>query len=118
MAQRLNRPAPSRPPMSRLSPRCGGSWRSFYRRMSPICRASREAQSATSTTTRRSGSSRASRDRIRRARAMRIDQAGFMVFDTVLAFDHVKHRILAISNARVREGESLRSLCRLCGGED
>ncbi|HUR21709.1 MAG TPA: anthranilate synthase component I [Vicinamibacterales bacterium] len=38
------------------------------------------------------------------------DQAGFMVFDTVLAFDHVKHRILAISNARVREGESLRSL--------
>src|SRR5438552_2945496 len=24
------------------------------------------------------------------------DQAGFMVFDTVLAFDHVKHRILAI----------------------
>ena len=38
------------------------------------------------------------------------DQAGFMVFDTVLAFDHVKHRILAISNARVREGESLQSL--------
>jgi anthranilate synthase component 1 len=37
-------------------------------------------------------------------------QAGFMVFDTVLAFDHVKHRILAISNARVREGESLQSL--------
>jgi anthranilate synthase component 1 len=38
------------------------------------------------------------------------DQAGFMVFDTVLAFDHVKHRILAISNARVRAGEDLRSL--------
>jgi anthranilate synthase component 1 len=38
------------------------------------------------------------------------EQAGFMVFDTVLAFDHVKHRILAISNARVRQGESLRSL--------
>lgn len=36
--------------------------------------------------------------------------AGFMVFDTVLAFDHVKHRILAISNARVRPGEDLRSL--------
>jgi anthranilate synthase component 1 len=35
---------------------------------------------------------------------------GFMVFDTVLAFDHVKHRILAISNARVRPGEDLRSL--------
>jgi anthranilate synthase component I len=33
-----------------------------------------------------------------------------MVFDTVLAFDHVKHRILAISNARVRPGEDLRSL--------
>ncbi len=38
------------------------------------------------------------------------DAAGFMVFDTVLAFDHVKHRILAISNARVRPGEDLRSL--------
>src|SRR5215510_11877873 len=38
------------------------------------------------------------------------DQAGFMVFDTVLAFDHVKHRILAIANARIRPGEDLRSL--------
>jgi anthranilate synthase component I len=38
------------------------------------------------------------------------DQAGFMVFDTVLAFDHVKHRILAIANARLRAGEDLRSL--------
>jgi anthranilate synthase component I len=38
------------------------------------------------------------------------DQAGFMVFDTVLAFDHVKHRILAIANARVRAGEDLRAL--------
>jgi len=38
------------------------------------------------------------------------DQAGFMVFDTILAFDHVKHRILAIANARVRGGEDLRSL--------
>jgi anthranilate synthase component 1 len=38
------------------------------------------------------------------------DQAGFMVFDTVLAFDHVKHRILAIANARVRPGEELRAL--------
>jgi anthranilate synthase component 1 len=37
-------------------------------------------------------------------------RAGFMVFDTVLAFDHVKHRILAISNARVRPGEDLKSL--------
>jgi anthranilate synthase component 1 len=38
------------------------------------------------------------------------DQAGFMVFDTVLAFDHVKHRILAIANARIRPGEDLKSL--------
>src|SRR6187549_693031 len=38
------------------------------------------------------------------------DQAGFMVFDTVLAFDHLKHRILAIANARVRPGEDLRAL--------
>ena len=38
------------------------------------------------------------------------DQAGFMVFDTVLAFDHVKHRILAIANARLRPGADLRSL--------
>jgi anthranilate synthase component 1 len=38
------------------------------------------------------------------------DQAGFMVFDTVLAFDHVRHRILIIANARVTEGDDLRSL--------
>jgi anthranilate synthase component 1 len=38
------------------------------------------------------------------------DQAAFMVFDTVLAFDHVKHRILAIANARVRAGADLRPL--------
>jgi anthranilate synthase component I len=38
------------------------------------------------------------------------DQAGFMMFDTVLAFDHVKHRILAIANARLRRGENLRAL--------
>ena len=38
------------------------------------------------------------------------DQAGFMLFDTVLAFDHVKHRILAIANARIRPGEDLKSL--------
>ena len=36
--------------------------------------------------------------------------AGFMVFDTILAFDHVKHRILAIANARIREAEDLRTL--------
>jgi len=38
------------------------------------------------------------------------DLTSFMVFDTVLAFDHVKHRILAISNARVRPGADLRAL--------
>ena len=38
------------------------------------------------------------------------DQAGFMIFDTILAFDHVKHRILAIANARVHGGEELRGL--------
>ena len=36
--------------------------------------------------------------------------AAFMVFDTVLAFDHVKHRILAIANARLRAGEDRRAL--------
>ncbi|HUL73006.1 MAG TPA: anthranilate synthase component I [Vicinamibacterales bacterium] len=38
------------------------------------------------------------------------DQAGFMMFDTVLAFDHVKHRILAIANARLQPGADLRAL--------
>ena len=33
------------------------------------------------------------------------DDAGFMFFDTVLAFDHVKHRILIIANARVDGSE-------------
>ncbi len=38
------------------------------------------------------------------------DEAGFMLFDTVLAFDHVKHRILIIANARVTADEDLRAL--------
>ena len=38
------------------------------------------------------------------------DAAGFMVFDTVLAFDHVQHRILLIANARISGDEDLRSL--------
>jgi anthranilate synthase component 1 len=38
------------------------------------------------------------------------DDAGFMLFDTVLAFDHVKHRILIIANARVTGDEDLRAL--------
>jgi anthranilate synthase component 1 len=36
--------------------------------------------------------------------------AGFMLFDTVLAFDHLRHRILLISNARVRPDDDLESL--------
>src|SRR6185436_17357439 len=38
------------------------------------------------------------------------DHAGFMVFDTVLAFDHVQHRILIISNARITADDDLESL--------
>src|SRR5688572_12211740 len=38
------------------------------------------------------------------------DEAGFMLFDTVLAFDHVRHRILIIANARVTGDEDLESL--------
>jgi len=36
--------------------------------------------------------------------------AGFMLFDTVLAFDHVQHRILLIANARVGADDDLRAL--------
>ena len=35
------------------------------------------------------------------------DEAAFMLFDTILAFDHVKHRILVIANARVNPGVDL-----------
>src|ERR671935_1571047 len=38
------------------------------------------------------------------------DQAGFMLFDTVLAFDHVQHRILIIANARITPDEELEAL--------
>jgi len=38
------------------------------------------------------------------------DEAGFMLFDTVLAFDHVRHRILIIANARISGDEDLESL--------
>ena len=37
------------------------------------------------------------------------DDAGFMLFDTILAFDHVKHRILIIANARVDPGSDLQT---------
>ncbi len=39
-----------------------------------------------------------------------VDSAGFMLFDTVLAFDHVLHRILLIANARISGDDELRSL--------
>jgi anthranilate synthase component 1 len=38
------------------------------------------------------------------------DAAGFMVFDTVLAFDHAQHRLLIIANARISGDEDLESL--------
>ncbi len=38
------------------------------------------------------------------------DEAGFMVFDTVLAFDHVQHRILVIANARITPDDDLEAL--------
>jgi anthranilate synthase component I len=38
------------------------------------------------------------------------DDAGFMLFDTVLAFDHVKHRILIVANARITADEDLSAL--------
>ena len=38
------------------------------------------------------------------------DDAGLMLFDTVLAFDHVQHRILIIANARITADDDLESL--------
>jgi anthranilate synthase component 1 len=38
------------------------------------------------------------------------DDAAFMLFDTVLAFDHVQHRILIIANARITGDEDLHAL--------
>ncbi|MCU0255772.1 MAG: hypothetical protein MUF60_03440, partial [Vicinamibacterales bacterium] len=38
------------------------------------------------------------------------DPAVFMLFDTVLAFDHVRHRILVIANARITPEEDLEAL--------
>ena len=38
------------------------------------------------------------------------DEAGFMMFDTVLAFDHVQHRILIIANARITPDDDLEAL--------
>ena len=38
------------------------------------------------------------------------DEAAFALFDTVLAFDHVRHRILIIANARITADDDLESL--------
>ena len=38
------------------------------------------------------------------------DEACFMLFDTVLAFDHVRHQILIVANARIAGDEDLESL--------
>ena len=38
--------------------------------------------------------------------------AAFMVFDTILAFDHARHRILVIANAQVTPGADLQALYR------
>ena len=43
-------------------------------------------------------------------KAMPGDDAAFMLFDTVLAFDHVQHRILVIANARITGDEDLKAL--------
>ena len=45
------------------------------------------------------------------------DDAGFMLFDTVLAFDHVKHRILIIANARITPDEDLDALYQFAGAK-
>src|SRR5437764_431183 len=38
------------------------------------------------------------------------DAAGYMLLDTVVAFDHVQHRILIIANARITADDDLESL--------
>src|SRR6266581_2068133 len=45
------------------------------------------------------------------------DAAGFMLFDTVLAFDHVQPRILIIANARITADEDLESLYQFAGAK-
>jgi len=40
------------------------------------------------------------------------DDAAFMLFDSILAFDHAKHRILIIANARVNPGDDLETAYR------
>ncbi len=45
------------------------------------------------------------------------DDAGFMLFDTVLAFDHVKHRILIVANARITADEDLQALYQFAGAK-
>jgi len=38
--------------------------------------------------------------------------AAFMIFDTILAFDHARHRILIVANAQVNPGADLEALYR------
>jgi anthranilate synthase component 1 len=40
------------------------------------------------------------------------DEAGFMLFDTILAFDHVRHRLIVIANSRITGDEDLEVLYR------
>ena len=72
----------------------------------PACRASPVAPSDTSPTMPRPGSSPVTLQ----ATTDSDEEAGFMLFDTVLAFDHVRHRILIIANARITGDEDLESL--------
>src|SRR4026207_1392455 len=43
------------------------------------------------------------------------DEGGFMVFDTVLAFDHVRHRILIVATARITGDEETESGYQIAG---
>jgi anthranilate synthase component 1 len=42
--------------------------------------------------------------------AMASDLGAFMLFDTVLAFDHVQHRLLLVANARITADDDLEAL--------
>ena len=47
----------------------------------------------------------------------RDEPAAFMFFDTVLAFDHVMHRILIVANARISPGDDLAAAYRAACGQ-
>ena len=46
------------------------------------------------------------------------DEAEFMLCDTILAFDHVRHRILILANAQIDRGADLASLYQLAWYQD